>query len=285
LIQQVDVYTSRPGAVALPLAARAEFDTFYVANGDNHGLDAVTVTVGVASLGSIDGEMHLDHGDAVPSRNIVLTLRPNTNYVNWSSEKFRRFLNTYFTPKSTIRLVFTTDEIVHPVEIFGIVEGMTNNPFSDTLEFQISIVCPDPYFQSTVPEVVSGTANDFGETPTVVSITNPGDLPAGVFIHVARVGTDAADTRMQLGNPVFTHFTVLDVPITASTSLEVSSRRLNKFARSVDIGHATYRSVFTYVESGSEFPVLEPGLNYFSLITDTGDQSWQITYYPRFDGI
>jgi len=271
--------------VTLPLATRPEFDHYYVANGDNHGLDAVTVSVGLASLGSIDGEMHLDHGDAVPSRNIVLTLRPNTNYVNWTSEQFRRFLYTYFTPKSTVRLIFTTDEIDHPVDIFGVVEGMTNNPFSDTLEFQVSIICPDPYFQAITPEVISGTANSSDETPTVVSITNPGDLPAAVFIRVQYVGTDGFDTRMQLGSPVFTHFTVLDVPITSSTSLEVSSVRLKKFARSVDIGYATYRNVFTYVESGSEFPVLEPGINYFSLITDTGDQSWEMTFFPRFDGI
>jgi len=271
--------------VTLPLATRPEFDHYYVANGDNHGLDAVTVSVGLASLGSIDGEMHLDHGDAVPSRNIVLTLRPNTNYVNWSSEKFRRFLNTYFTPKSTVRLVFTTDEIDDPVEIFGIVEGMPNNPFAPELEFQVSIICPDPYFQSTVPEVIAGTANSSGETPTIVSITNPGDLPVGFFIRVQYVGTNGADTRLQLGNPVFKHFTVLDVPITSTTSLEVSSERLKKFARSVDIGYATSRSVFTNVESGSEFLALEPGLNYFSLVTDTGDQSWEITYYPRFDGI
>jgi Phage tail protein len=280
VIQKADVYTSRPGASALALAARPEFDYFYVVNVD--GLDPVKISVGTASLGAIDGETHI--GNAVPSRNIVLTLRPNTNYVTWSSEEFRRFIYTYFTPKSTVRLVFTTDELAHPVEISGIVESVTDNPFAPELEFQVSVICPDPYFQSTVAEVIPGTADDPSST-TFVTITNPGDLPSGFFIRVQQSGTDATDVHIQLGNPVFSHFTVLAVPITSDRSLEVSSQRLNKFVRQVAIAAATYRNVFTYVESGSEFPILQSGANYFSLFTDTGDQTWEITYYPRYDGI
>jgi hypothetical protein len=284
LIQQVDVYTSRPGAAALPLAARPELDTFYVANGDSHGLDPVTITVGTASLGSIEGETHL--GDTVPKRNIVLTLRPNTNYINWTSEQFRRFLSTYFTPKSTVRLVFTTDQLDDPVEIYGIVEGMTNNPFSDTLEFQISIVCPDPYFQSIEALSVSGSTNSDSEDPDIVEINNPGDLAVGFFIRVQRVSTDSLEfVQMQMGDPVFSHFRINDMPIDTAKSLEVSSERLNKFVHEVVLADATFANVFTRVERASEFLVLEPGLNYFTIFTDTGDQIWQIDWYPRYDGL
>lgn len=284
MIQQVDVYTSRPGAAALALAARPELDTFYVANGDNHGLDPVTITVGTASLGSIDGETHL--GDTVPKRNIVLTLRPNTNYINWTSEQFRRFLSTYFTPKSTVRLVFTTDEIDDPVEIYGIVEGMPNNPFSDVLEFQISIICPDPYFKATVAHSASGLTNDDAETLDVVEINNPGDLAVGFFIRVQHVLIDSLEfVQMGMGNPVFSHFRTNDTAITTAKLLEVSSERLNKFVHEVVPGEATFTNVFTRVERASEFLVLEPGLNYFTIFTDTGDQDWAITWYPRYDGL
>jgi hypothetical protein len=284
LIQQVDVYTSRPGAAALPLAARPELDTFYVANGDSHGLDPVTITVGTASLGSIEGETHL--GDTVPKRNIVLTLRPNTNYINWTSEQFRRFLSTYFTPKSTVRLVFTTDQLDDPVEIYGIVEGMTNNPFSDTLEFQISIVCPDPYFQSIEALSVSGSTNSDSEDPDIVEINNPGDLAVGFFIRVQRVSTDSLEfVQMQMGDPVFSHFRINDMPIDTAKSLEVSSERLNKFVHEVVLADATFANVFTRVERASEFLVLEPGLNYFTIFTDTGDQNWEIDWYPKYDGL
>jgi len=284
LIQQVDVYTSRPGAAALALAARPELDTFYVANNDNHGLDPVKITVGTASLGSIDGDTHL--GDTVPSRNIVLTLRPNMNYVNWTSEQFRRFLSTYFTPKSTVRLVFTTDEIDDPVEIYGIVEGMSNNPFTDVLEFQVSIICPDPYFKSTVAQSVSFLTNNDTETLDIVDIDNPGDLAVGFFIRVQRLATDSFDfVQMQMGLPVFSHFRIDDMPIDASKSLEVSSERLNKFVHEVVLADATFANVFTRVDRTSEFLVLEPGRNYFTIFTDTGDQDWAITWYPRYDGL
>jgi phage-related protein len=279
LIQQVDVYTSRPGATALPLAARPELDTFYVANGENHGLDPVKITVDTVSLGSIEGEMHI--GDTVPSRNIVLTLRPNTNYINWTSEQFRRFLAEYFTPKSIVRLVFTTDEIPDPVEISGIVEAMSNNPFSDTLEFQISIICPDPYFKSTVQYAVSGSTNG-----GLATIENPGDVAGGFFIRVQSLGTDSSDfVQMEMGDPAFNQFRINDMPINSGTSLEVSSERLNKFVHEVTAADATFANVFVRVERTSEFLVLEPGTNSFAITTDTGGQNWEIVWYPRYDGL
>ena len=208
------------------------------------------------------------------------------NYVNWTSEQFRRFLSTYFTPKSTVRLVFTTDEIDDPVEIYGIVEGMSNNPFTDVLEFQVSIICPDPYFKSTVAQSVSFLTNNDTETLDIVDIDNPGDLAVGFFIRVQRLATDSFDfVQMQMGLPVFSHFRIDDMPIDASKSLEVSSERLNKFVHEVVLADATFANVFTRVDRTSEFLVLEPGRNYFTIFTDTGDQDWAITWYPRYDGL
>jgi hypothetical protein len=282
VIQKVDVYTSRPGSSSLMLAARPELDHFYVKNME--GLDPVKITVGTASLGSIDGELHI--GDAVPGRNIVITLGPNTNYVNWSSEEFRRFIYTYFTPKNTVRLVFTTDELDDPVEIYGIVEGVTDNPFTSELEFQISIICPDPYFKSTVADSVSGATNSDGEALGINTIVNSGDLPVGIFVRVQHISTDSSEfVQMQMGNPVFSFFRVDDTVITSVKTLEVSSERLNKFVREVDIGAAGYENIFTRVQPGSEFPILEPGTNYFTIFTDTGDQNWEIIWYPKYDGI
>ena len=40
-----------------------------------------------------------------------------------------------------------------------------------------------------------------------------------------------------------------------------------------------------YMQEGSLWPILQPGENEFSVITDQGVQDWELTYFERFGGL
>jgi len=150
VLTEVKVYSSwRSGpTLVLDPDGRAETDLIQISNID--GLDPVKASVNTSPYGSVDGASYT--GSSVLSRNIVLTLKLNPDWNTWTYEKIRRLIYSYFMPKLITRLVFYSDDMI-PVEILGIVESASVNPFSKDPEILVSIVCPNPYFQALDPTI------------------------------------------------------------------------------------------------------------------------------------
>jgi len=108
VLTEIKAYSSWQSAPTLYLddAGRAETDLIQIRNVD--GLDPVTASVGTTPYGSSDGESYV--GSSVLSRNLVLTLHPNPNWINWSPEALRRFLYAYFMPKGIVQLEFYSND-------------------------------------------------------------------------------------------------------------------------------------------------------------------------------
>lgn len=278
MLTEVKAYSTWQSAPQLLLDdnGRAETDLIQVRN--IQGLDPVIASIGTAPFGSVDGEAFV--GTSVKSRNIVLTLHPNPDWGVWTFEALRRLLYSYFMPKQEVRLVFYSDDMP-TMDIRGIVETVAANPFSEDPEFLVSIICPDPYFYATTPVILTGGAIRAGGS--VLDIEYNGSVEAGVQVKLEKVsGTDPNSIGIQIGDPNLSWFTV-NVGVDSDTYFQMSSFPRSKYAKTVTA--AKDKSVLANVVEGSEWPMLLPGTNEFSVITNVGVQNWELTYFERFGGL
>ena len=202
MLTEVKAYSSWRSAPTLPLSdgGRPETDLIQIRNID--GLDPVKASVNTSPFGSVDGASFT--GASVLSRNIVLTLHPNPDWKDWTYEALRRLLYSYFMPKRLTRLVFYSDDMI-PVEISGVVEDVSVNIFSKDPELQVSIICPDPYFTSLDPTVITGLTND-----DAITVEYGGTIEAGMHVKVTATADPVpSDIGIQIGDPKVTYFAVL----------------------------------------------------------------------------
>ena len=185
-------------------------------------------------------------------------------------------------PKRPSRLVFYSDDLI-PVEISGIVETVQQNQFSKDPEFQVSVICPDPYFTALEPKVVTGQSIRDGDDLTVV--TYDGSVEAGIYVRVTWASDPAPTTiEIQIGDPEISHITE---PVSVNSTLyyEMSSIPMQKYVQTVAIGDGVITNLLSKVQEGSSWPLFQPGDNLFGVITDQGGQDWELTYYERFGGL
>lgn len=282
MLTQVKAYSSWRSAPTMPLDAngRAETDLIQVRN--ISGLDPVKASVNTSALGSVDGSSYV--GSSVMDRNIILTLRPNPDWDNYTYENLRRLLYSYFMPKRPTRLEFYSDDLV-PVYILGYVESVEVNMFSKDPELLVSIICPDPYFTALEPVVLTGFTDD---DPTPVVIDYEGSVEAGIYVKVTKVTAEAAPSTIgiQLGDPLATFFGVT-ATVGATSYFEMSSLPMMKYVQNIDTVTGVITNLLSkiYIQEGSLWPTLQPGENEFSVITNVGAHDWELTYYERFGGL
>jgi hypothetical protein len=282
VLTEVKAYSSWQSAPILPLSemGRAETDLLQIRNIE--GLDPVKASVNTSPLGSVDGASYI--GSSVASRNIVLTIGFNPNWAEWTYEKLRRLVYSYFIPKQPTRLVFYSDDMP-PVEIFGVVESVAVNPFSNDPEVLVSIICPDPHFTALEPEVITGqSVRQGGE---VENIAYDGSIETGIHAEVTFVsGAQPTIIGIQVGDPAISYFTVA-AGVNGSMYFEMCSIPTQKFVQNVNLGTGVITNLLSKVTivEGSAWPLLQPGENHFSVITDAGVQDWELIYYERFSGL
>lgn len=286
MLTEVKAYSSWHSAPVVPLDpdGRAETDLIQIRN--INGLDPVKASVSMTELGSIDGSSYA--GGNVATRNIVLTLRPNPDWKDWTYENIRQqLIYSYFIPKRPIRLVLYGEELP-PVEISGIIESVETNLFSKDPEINVSIICPDPYFTTHDPIVKTGKTIQTGGVPT--SIQYDGNMEAGIYLKVSFVNGQPPPTSIaiQIQNPSTTYFAVSLMGIISSTTLfELSSVSLKKFVQNVSISNGVITNIISSIaiRTGSLWPILQSGNNDVSVITDAGAHDWELRYYERFGGL
>lgn len=280
MLTEVKAYSSWQSAPTLPLepAGRAETDLVQILNVT--GLDPVKAAVNTTPFGSIDGAAYI--GSNVPSRNIVLTVHPNPDWDLWTFAELRRLLYSYFMPKRPTRLVFYSDDIV-PVEISGIVESAEVNAFSKDQEFQVSVICPDPYFIALTPKVITGQSVRAGGA--VTKIDYEGNIETGIHVKLTHASDPIPNSiGIQIGDPTLSRFNIA-AGVSSSMYFEMGSLPMQKFVQNVNLGTGVITNLLPKMQEGSTWPILQPGENDFSVITDAGVQDWELTYFERFGGL
>lgn len=280
MLTELEAYSSWLDAPTLALSDSGREETDLIQIRNITGLDPVKAAVNTAPFGSVDGAAYI--GSSVATRNIVLTLHPNPDWNLWSFESLRRLLYSYFMPKSATRLIFYSDDI-QPMSILGIVEDANVNQFSKEPDLQVSIICPDPYFTAVNPTVVAGQSDPDFNSPTIIEYN--GDIPAAINVSVSRL-TDPAPTSIgiQVGDPSISFFKVA-ASVSSSSIFQISSQSGNKYIQNVSLSSGVITNLLSKMQSGSSWPVLQPGENKFAVITDKGTQDWQLTYYERRGGL
>ena len=282
MLTEVKAFSSWRSAPTLLLNdnGRAETDLIQVRNVD--GLNPVKASVNTSPLGSVDGESYT--GSSIPKRNIVLTLRPNPDWQNYTYESLRRLLYSYFMPKRAVKLVFYSDDM-DPVEIGGIVESCEVNMFSKDPELLVSIVCPDPYFTALNPTVVTGQTVRSGGAVSIIEYD--GTIETGMYVKVNAVtAPNPTDIAIQIGDPTLTYFATYST-VDPTMYFEMSSIPLQKFVQNVNMGSGVITNLLSkiHIQEGSLWPTFQPGENEFAVITDQGAQDWELTYFERFGGL
>jgi phage-related protein len=280
VLTEVKAYSSWASAPTLLLDQDGRPETDLVQIRNIEGLEPVKASVNTSLFGSVDGAAYT--GSSVPSRNIVLTIHPNPDWHTWKYEDLRKLIYSYFMSKKPVRLVFYSDED-SPVEIFGIVESVDNSIFSKDQEFNVSVICPDPYFTSLDPKVVTGQSIRSGGAPRVV--TYNGSVETGIRVKVS-FSSGAAPTiiGIQVGDPKVSYFNVT-ATVGSTLYLDMSSVAMQKYVQNVSIGSGVITNLLSKMQEGSKWPLFEQGDNNFSVITDQGVQDWELSFYERFGGL
>jgi Phage tail protein RIFT-related domain len=276
----VRAFSSWRSAPTLPLALDGRPETDLIQVRGIEGLEPVKATINTAPFGSVDGSDFT--GGNVPSRNIVLTLHPNPNWDTWRYENLRKLLYSYFMPKKPVLLVFESDDI-SPVEITGYVESVGVNIFSKEPELQVSVICPYPYFSTVDPIVVTGTAIAPGGVSE--TITYNGTIEAGIAVKVSFTsGSSPTYIQIQIGDTAVSTF-IVDATVDAGRYFQLSSVPMQKFVQNVSIADGVITNKLSSVREGSEWPILQPGDNDFSVITNGGVLDWELSYFELFGGL
>ena len=97
MLTKLQAYSSWESAqtLLLPDSGREETDRLQIRNID--GLNPVKGTVNTSPFGSVDGAAYT--GTDIDTRNIVLTIRPNPDWDQWTIEGLRKLVYSYFMPK------------------------------------------------------------------------------------------------------------------------------------------------------------------------------------------
>lgn len=280
MLQKVDVYSSSKLVDTLTVSDSdpVENDPIQILNVD--GLDPVKAAIDVVTSGNVDGAVSLDA--SVPTRNIVMTLRPNPDWSTWTAEQLRQFIYNYFIPKTQVKLIFTSEEISGAVEIMGTVESCDANPFTKDPTYLVSIICPDPYFVAVDPVVVDGAIinqSSWGSSKTTISL--PGNVPVGMELKVA----DGFDNELyiQVGNPEVGTFHMVG---SVAGIFYMGSIPLKKYVRSGDPANGTFTNRLYELELGSIWPLLYPGDNDFAVMNAYNvGVTWELSYYPKYGGL
>lgn len=277
MLTEVKAYSSWRSAPTLVLDPDGRLESDLVQIRNIEGLNPVKAAINTSPYGSVDGSSYT--GSSVLSRNIVLTLNPNPDWNTWTYEKLRRLIYSYFMPKLVTRLVFYSDDMI-PVEIYGVVEDVSVNMFSKEPEIFVSIVCPDPYFTAVDPTVITGVNGE------VATFDYNGSVEAGMVVNVSWVSGTPTTIDIQLGDPKATYFGV-EATVSETMYFEMSSIPMRKYVQNVTIGSGVIENLLSnvYLQEGSLWPMLEPGENEFMVVTDSGVQDYELTFYERFGGL
>ena len=263
-------------------------DNFKVISVD--GLTPASATINTSGAGIADGTFY--NSSYVNQRNVVLTIVPEGD-----AEQGRLTLWKYFKPKYVCRLFFQTN--MRSVYIDGYVENIEGTPYENKARYQVSIICPNPFFIDTNQLVVSGsvTTGSFTFPVTIpesgvmfgnvadsssVNVENLGEETTGVVMKLIATGNVVQPT---IYNTTTRETFTLSVEMIEGDSIVIDTRRGRKSVTLYRGGIAT--NIINSMLQGSQWFTIQQGDNLFTYTCAYGDFNLSIEYtlYTLYEGV
>lgn len=246
------------------------------------GLTPATAQINTAGAGIADGTFF--NSSYVGQRNIVITVVPNG-----PAEDARLELYSVFKPKYNVRLYFTTEN--RYVYIDGYVESFEGSLFENRQTFQISVICPNPFFIDADSEEVEQSITvdaftfpaSFPEAGRVlgivtenigVTVRNLGEETTGVIITLeAREGLVVNPT---IYNETTREAFALNVTIQKGERINIDTRRGQKTVTLNRDGEIV--NIINLLERGSKWLTVAQGNNLLTIQCEAGTINAKVTY-------
>lgn len=255
------------------------------------GLTPSTATINTTTVATVDGSFF--NTSRVGSRNIVLTIVPEGD-----PEKARLTLYRYFKTKYPVKLYFKTK--YREVFINGYTEDFTGNLFDAKQAFQVSVICPQPFFndvntvtveQQTIQNALtfpfsipeSGIVLGNIESAYEVDVFNAGEEMTGLKISLY-----ASDTVLV---PTITNQSTgekfsIEVEMLGGEKIDIDTRKGQKSITLIK-NDGTSQNILNKIVKGSNWFNLQTGENIFNFSCLHGNNSLHITYSfnPLYEGV
>lgn len=282
MIETLEVFNPRVTTPPLPIGSgSASTDALQIRGIE--GLGPVKADIATVTLSALDGENITNA--AVGKRNIVLSIGLNPNWESQTIEGLRQILYRHFMPRSIVRLRFGSTHLPN-VEIRGQVESLEPNIFAKNAEYQVSIICPDPYFVKTSPTVVTGLTSFTGSTGGI-DIEYEGNVSVGFLLYIEKGSGGDVSGMVTVSNktPAERIFILNSVVIDADEYVDLSTVDGSKYARKAFIPAGPPQSLMNQVAPSSSWLRLEPGENKIHVTTPVPGNAWTLRYSARYGGL
>ena len=257
---------------------------------DVSGLSPASAPITTSTSASVDGSFF--NSSSTGQRNIVLTITPNGN-----AEKARLELYQYFKPKYPLTLYFKT--AYREVYIDGYVETFEGSPYSQKQSFQISVICPQPFFTDvnmTVTEqskVVDGFTFPVFIPENGVVLSSIINIEGGVVMNMGEESTGAIIELLATGavvEPTIYNRTTgekftVQVEMAAGDLIRIDTNRGEKSV--VMLTHGETVNILNRITQDSSWLTLPAGENIFTYACAYGDTNLSVTYYVNtlYEGV
>lgn len=254
------------------------------------GLTPAGATINTTRIATVDGTFL--NTTYVNERNIVLTITPEGD-----AEKARLFLYQYFKPKYPVTLYFKTR--TRNVYIDGVVESFEGGLYEQKQSFQISVICPQSFFNNLVPTITeqakaisafsfpfstpeSGIPLSYLAADVETNVINEGEEATGVVITLTAIGTVLEPTIYN--RTTGERFTIREEMQTGDV-IQIDTRRGKKTIYRMN--GATPQNILNKIAKNSNWFTLSAGQNLFTYDCLYGTENLNITYEfsAQFGGI
>lgn len=248
-------------------------------NTDNYAVTSITglnpapANINTSKLATNDGSIF--NSSSVNQRNIVITI-----YIRRSIEQNRIALYKFFKPKHYVKIYYSNDS--RDVFIEGYVETFDGDLFSRSEKFQISIICPSPFFKSTdeTSVILSNVTSAFKfpfsigtegipfsqiNDINLATLTNRGDVESGLTIEMYANGTV---TNPTIYNVTTSEFFKLNYTLNFGNMARITTQKGQKSVKLLIYG--VERNLINYIGENSIWLQASVGENEFTLTAESG---------------
>ena len=204
------------------------------------------------------------------NREIVLDIYPQEKI-----ETARLALYTVFKLAKWVQLELQTGS--RHVTIEGWVQSMQGDLYENPQHLQISVLCPDPYFEDYATTTTALTT-----AGTAVTVANAGDEEAGAVFTLTASGS--------VSNPTIYNTTTgqtfgLTLNMASGDTVTIDTRRGSLRATLTHNGTAT--NVINNMTNGSSWIKLQPGNNSINYNASSGGASLtcSVAFTPIYEGL